>query len=117
MGTLQLVKSDWIRGTTKCNTLIVRHGAFFFFPLQVVAILLKSGQYSQTYLQRSGMPHSALLLAAKSGHNDIIALLINHGFDINRKLQGYSGNCLHEAILYGKVETVRYLLQVLLLLG
>ena len=58
------------------------------------------------------MPHTALILAAKSGHNDIIALLINHGFDINRKLQGYSGNCLHEAVLYGKVETVRYLLQV-----
>lgn len=58
------------------------------------------------------MPHTALLLAAKSGHNDVIALLINHGFDVNRKLQGYSGNCLHEAILCGKVETVRYLLQV-----
>ena len=45
------------------------------------------------------MPHTALILAAKSGHNDIIALLINHGFDINRKLQGYSGNCLHEAVV------------------
>ena len=81
-------------------------------PFQVVSILLKSGQFSQAYLQRSGMPHTALLLAAKSGHNDVIALLINHGFDINRKLQGYSGNCLHEAVLYGKVETARYLLQV-----
>ena len=78
----------------------------------MVTILLKSGQFSQSYLQRSGMPHTALLLAAKSGHNDVIALLINHGFDINRKLQGYSGNCLHEAVLYGKVETARYLLQV-----
>ena len=86
--------------------------AFPSLPVQVVSILLKSGQYSQSYLQRSGMPHTALLLAAKSGHNDVIALLINHGFDINRKLQGYSGNCLHEAVLYGKVETARYLLQV-----
>ena len=58
------------------------------------------------------MPHTALLLAAKAGHNEVIALLINHGFDINRKLQGYSGNALHEAVLYGKVETARYLLQV-----
>lgn len=77
-----------------------------------MSLLLKSGQYSQSYLQRSVAPHSAVLLAAKSGHNDVIALLINHGFDINRKLQGYSGNALHEAVLYGKVETVRYLLQV-----
>lgn len=58
------------------------------------------------------MPHTALLLAAKSGHNEVISILIKHGFDINRKLPGANGNCLHEAALYGKVETVKYLLQV-----
>jgi len=78
----------------------------------VVAILLKSGQYSQSYLQRSEMPHTALLLAAKSGHNAVIALLVTHGFNVNRKLQGHNGNALHEAVLYGKLETVHYLIQV-----
>ena len=80
--------------------------------LQVVAILLRSGQFSQSYLQRSDMPHTALLLAAKSGHNDVIGQLVKHGFDVNRKLPGSNGNCLHEAALYGRVETVRYLVQV-----
>ena len=79
---------------------------------QVVAVLLRSGQFSQSFLQRSDMPHTALLLAAKSGHNEVIGLLVKHGFDINRKLPGANGNCLHEAALYGKVETVKYLLQV-----
>ena len=79
---------------------------------QVVAILLKSGQYSQSYLQRSDMPHTALLLAAKSGNNNVIALLVTHGFNVNRKLQGHNGNALHEAVLYGKLETVHYLIQV-----
>lgn len=81
-------------------------------PSQVVSVLLRSGQFPQSFLQRSDMPHSALLLAAKSGHNEVIALLVKHGFDVNRKLPGANGNCLHEAALYGKVETVRFLLQV-----
>lgn len=58
------------------------------------------------------MPHTALLLAAKQGHNECIGLLVKHGFDVNRKLPGSnSGTALHEAALYGKVDTVRYLLQ------
>ena len=79
---------------------------------QAVGALLRSGQFPQSFLQRSDMPHTALLLAAKSGHNEVISILIKHGFDINRKLPGANGNCLHEAALYGKVETVKYLLQV-----
>lgn len=79
---------------------------------QVVTILLRSGQFSQSYLSRSDMPHTALLIAAKQGHNEIIGLLVRHGFDVNRKLPGSNGTCLHEAALYGKVDTVRYLLQV-----
>ena len=80
---------------------------------QVVAVLLRSGQFPQSFLQRSDMPHTSLMLAAKSGHNEVIALLVKHGFDINRKLPGsHGGNCLHEAALYGKVETVKFLLQV-----
>lgn len=79
----------------------------------MVGLLLRSGQYSQSYLQRSDMPHTALLLAAKQGHNEVIGLLVKHGFDVNRKLAGSnSGTCLHEAALYGRVDTVRYLLQV-----
>ena len=59
------------------------------------------------------MPHTALLLAAKQGHIECIGLLVKHGFDVNRKLPGSnSGTALHEAALYGKVDAVRYLLQV-----
>ena len=58
------------------------------------------------------MPHTALMLAAKQGHNECIGLLVKHGFDVNRKLPGGNGGtALHEAALYGKVDTVRYLLQ------
>ena len=39
------------------------------------------------------------------------SLLIRYGFDINRVLPGAHGTCLHEAALYGKIETVHYLLQ------
>ncbi len=80
--------------------------------MQVVGVLLRSGQFTQSYLTRSDMPHTALLLAAKQGHNEIIGVLVRHGFDVNRKLPGSNGTCLHEAALYGKVDTVRYLLQV-----
>lgn len=80
---------------------------------QVVSLLLYSGQFSATYLQRSDMPHTALMLAAKQGHNDCIALLLKHGFDLNRKLPGSNGGTtLHEAALHGRVDTVRYLIQV-----
>lgn len=84
----------------------------YLLLLQVVALLLRSGQFSQAYLQRSDMPHTALLLAAKQGHNEVIGLLVKHGFDVNRKLPGSNGTCLHEAALYGRVDTVKYLLQV-----
>lgn len=78
-----------------------------------MSLLLRSGQFSAAYLQRSDMPHTALLLAAKQGHNECIGLLVKHGFDVNRKLPGGNGGtALHEAALYGKVDTVRYLLQV-----
>lgn len=96
------------------------HGRLFAFRFpkstvflhQVVGLLLRSGQFSQEYLQRSDMPHAALLLAAKQGNNEVIGLLVKHGFDVNRKLPSNQGTCLHEAALYGKVDTVRYLLQV-----
>lgn len=39
------------------------------------------------------------------------SLLIRHGFDVNRVLAGAHGTCLHESALYGKIETVHYLLQ------
>ena len=79
---------------------------------QVVSLLLRSGQFSASYLQRSDMPHTALVLAAKQGHNECIGLLVKHGFDVNRKLPGgNSGTALHEAALNGRVDTVRYLLQ------
>ena len=78
-----------------------------------MSLLLHSGQFSASYLQRSDMPHTALMLAAKQGHNECIGLLLKHGFDLNRKLPGGNGGtALHEAALYGKVDTVRYLLQV-----
>ena len=85
----------------------------YVYLIQVVSLLLRSGQFSASYLQRSDMPHTALMLAAKQGHNECIGLLIKHGFDVNRKLPGGNGGtALHEAALHGKVDTVRYLLQV-----
>lgn len=78
-----------------------------------MSLLLRSGQFSAAYLQRSDMPHTSLMLAAKQGHNECIALLVKHGFDVNRKLPGSNGGtALHEAALHGKVDTVRYLIQV-----
>ena len=74
--------------------------------------MLYSGQFSAAYLQRSDMPHTALMLAAKQGHIECIALLVKHGFDVNRKLPGGNGGTgLHEAALHGKVDAVRYLIQ------
>ena len=92
--------------------LLVSVCCFLCVCVQVVNLLLRSGQFSQTYLQRSDMPHNALLLAAKHSHNEVIGLLVKHGFDVNRKLPGANGSCLHEAVLYGRVDTVKYLLQV-----
>ncbi|XP_048868743.1 caskin-1 isoform X1 [Brienomyrus brachyistius] len=51
---------------------------------------------------------SALHLAAKNGHIDIIRLLIQAGIDINRQTK--AGTALHEAALCGKTEVVRLLL-------
>ena len=86
--------------------------SLFVTDTQVVSLLLHSGQFSTHYLQRSDMPHTSLMLAAKQGHNDCIALLLKHGFDLNRKLPGSNGGtALHEAALHGKVDTVRYLIQ------
>lgn len=80
--------------------------------LKVAAVLLKSGQYNQLYSDRSKMPHTPLLVAARMGHNEVIYLLLTHGFDVNRKVDGANGNALHEAILYGKLESVNYLIMV-----
>lgn len=41
----------------------------------------------------------------------LYSILIRYGFDVNRVLPGAHGTCLHEAALYGKIETVHYLLQ------
>ena len=79
---------------------------------QVVTLLLRTGQFSSAFLQRSEVPHAALVAAAKNGRNEVILLLLQAGFDMNRVLAGGHGNCLHEAALSGQLETVKYLLLV-----
>ncbi|XP_032823211.1 caskin-1-like isoform X3 [Petromyzon marinus] len=85
-----------------------------FGRLRVVKLLLSSN-VCPTLLE--GRPHdpshpnstSALHLAAKNGHVDIIRMLILAGVDVNRQTR--VGTALHEAALYGKTEAVRLLIE------
>ncbi|XP_061411979.1 caskin-2-like isoform X5 [Lethenteron reissneri] len=85
-----------------------------FGRLRVVKLLLSSN-VCPTLLE--GRPHdpshpnstSALHLAAKNGHVDIIRMLILAGVDVNRQTR--VGTALHEAALYGKTEVVRLLIE------
>ena len=53
---------------------------------------------------------SALHFAAKTGHADIVALLLQAGADINEMRD--EGTPLHMAALYGKSDIVKILLRV-----
>ena len=53
---------------------------------------------------------SPLHLAAKSGHDDIVKLLLQSGVNVNECRA--EGTALHLASLYGKKEVVRLLIQV-----
>ena len=53
---------------------------------------------------------SPLHLSAKSGHDDIVHLLIQGGAKVNDSR--VEGTPLHQAALYGKTDVVRLLLRV-----
>lgn len=74
-------------------------------PVQVVHLLLKSGQCQP----RPGVLQTPLHIAAKHGQVECLRLLIQYGYPVDTK--GMSGTSLHEAALYGKVEVVRFLLE------
>ena len=57
---------------------------------------------------------SPLHLSAKSGHDDIVSLLLQHGAHVDEVRA--EGTALHLAALYGKTEVARLLLKVGLLL-
>lgn len=77
-----------------------------FLLLQVVHLLLKSGQCQP----RPGALLTPLHIAAKHGQVECLRLLIQYGYAVDTK--GMSGTCLHEASLYGKLDVVRFLLEV-----
>ncbi|XP_059086078.1 putative ankyrin repeat protein RF_0580 [Tigriopus californicus] len=55
-----------------------------------------------------------LHLAAYCGYNDILALLLNHGADIdsfNVYSDGYKVTCIHFAVYRNKVGTVKFLME------
>lgn len=55
---------------------------------------------------------NAIHLAAKNGHNDIIRLLLIFNVaDINRVSDKFQGTALHEACRYGRLQTVKLLLE------
>ncbi|XP_038133870.1 LOW QUALITY PROTEIN: caskin-2 [Cyprinodon tularosa] len=85
-----------------------------FGRLKVTQLLLSSNMVSALLEGERGDDSldspstTALHLAARNGHKDIIKLLLKAGIDINRATK--AGTALHEAALYGKTEVVRLLL-------
>ena len=82
---------------------------------KIVEILLQSGLYAHYLKDKSRdlietqFSTTSLHLAARNGHNDIIKLLIQYGFDLNRF--NSQGTALHEACRYGRYQSVKVLLE------
>lgn len=53
---------------------------------------------------------SGLHLAARQGHLEVLTLLLEYGWPIDRLLP--SGTALHEAAANGRLEVVRFLIHV-----
>ncbi len=86
--------------------------SFLFFPCSAAAT--PDGDEKDltqaTFVKKNRHRTTGFHLAAKNGHVDVLSLLLDAGFDVNRATS--SGTALHEAAAFGQLETVRFLLHV-----
>ncbi|KAG5669825.1 hypothetical protein PVAND_000118 [Polypedilum vanderplanki] len=79
--------------------------------LQVVQILIRAHNELLLSLKATATPihHTALHLASRNGHRDIVELLLAAGCNVN--ILTPNGSALHEAALCGKEKVVKILLK------
>ncbi|GAB6021253.1 hypothetical protein CHUAL_003868 [Chamberlinius hualienensis] len=77
--------------------------------LETVEALLRTHPELLTACPTSTRRHSALHLASRNGHKEVVKVLLTFGFPINTLTENGSG--LHEAATFGKVDVVRLLLE------
>uniref|UniRef100_A0A914E8N8 SH3 domain-containing protein n=1 Tax=Acrobeloides nanus TaxID=290746 RepID=A0A914E8N8_9BILA len=109
--------------------LLIKHGAEFFAKdkygktpfniaceygyIKIIEILISSCILTKILQEIENSPNSnisPLHLAARHGHVEICALLINHGFPLNHA--NSHGSALHEAVKNGRIPVVRLLLNL-----
>ncbi|RDD44016.1 Caskin-1 [Trichoplax sp. H2] len=75
---------------------------------KVVEALLE-GIWKEKFVHIHKDDQSPLMTAARCGRADIVNVLVEAGFDINRKAA--NGTALHEATLFSKIEVVELLIE------
>ena len=83
-------------------------GAVFTGDLTAVKQALADGADPNAQDPQSGS--TLLATAALMGHTKVVALLLEHGADINGRSRD-DGTALHAAAFLGRIETVKFLLE------